>query len=125
MVTELPCRTYQSWSLPPRLTQLNRLTCTQEFAQHLSGLQVLKIGSSLAPLDFQGNIPTCTHTHVNTCEHAAIGSTHSHLSWCTHGPVQRRPFLCFAEVGVLGVATPQLLAWVKCAELKHKKKKLE
>lgn len=35
------------------------------------------------------------------------------LSWCTHGPVQRRPFLCFAEVGVLRVATPQLLTGIK------------
>lgn len=46
----------------------------------------------------------------------------SHLSWCTHGPVQRRPFLCFAEIGVLRVATPQLLAGIKCTELEHRKK---
>lgn len=62
-----------------------------------------------------------TKTQTWTCTSVLAHSTRSHLSWCTHGPVQRRPFLCFAEVGVLGVATPQLLAGIKRTELKHKK----
>lgn len=114
--------THQPWPLPPPLTLLNSLTSIQEFAPHLSGFQVLRIGSSLVPLDFKGNFPNCTQTHVDTRERARTRSTRSHLSWCTHGPVQRRPFLCFAEIGVLGVATPQLLAGVKRTELKDKEK---
>lgn len=72
--------------------------------------------SSISVLSFKDNIPSCTHTDSNT------HSARSHLSWCTHGPVQRRPFLCFAEVGVLRVATPQLLTGIKRTKLKHKKK---
>lgn len=88
---------------------------------HLGRPQIPETGSSLVCLVFKGNIPNCTQVHMNTRERAGPRSTRSHLSWCTHGPVQRRPFLCFAEVGVLGVATPQLLAGIKSTELKHKK----
>lgn len=74
--------------------------------------------SSISVLSFKDNIPSCTHTDSNT------HSGRSHLSWCTHGPVQRRPFLCFAEVGVLRVATPQLLTGIKRTKLKHKKNRV-
>lgn len=61
MFTELSWRTHQPWPLPPPLTLLNNLTRTHEFLN-------LKLGSSLMPLDFKGNIPNCTQSHMNTHE---------------------------------------------------------
>lgn len=43
----------------------------------------------------------------------------THFSWGTLGAIEGRPFLGLAEVGVIGVAAPQLLARIEGSELKH------
>lgn len=40
-----------------------------------------------------------------------------YLSISTHGAVDGRPFLGLAEEGIVRMAAPQLLAWVKRAVL--------
>lgn len=39
-------------------------------------------------------------------------------------PVQRRPFLGFAEVRVVRVAAPKLFTWIKRAKLKHRRQEI-
>lgn len=43
----------------------------------------------------------------------------THLARCTHSPIQGRTLLCFAKVGVVWVAAPELFAGVKGPELEE------
>lgn len=47
----------------------------------------------------------------------------TYLPRCTLCPIQRRPFLGFAEVRVVRVTAPKLFTWIKGAELKHTSRK--
>lgn len=45
----------------------------------------------------------------------------TYFSRCTLCPIERRPFLGFAEVRVVRMTAPKLFTWVECAKLKPQK----
>lgn len=47
----------------------------------------------------------------------------THFSSSTFSPVKWGPLFSLTEVGVIRVATPQLLAWVKGSELEERESK--
>lgn len=53
-----------------------------------------------------------------------VAQQNTYLSRCTLCPIQRRPFLGFAEIRVVWVTAPKLFTWIKCAELKHRKQEI-
>ena len=58
-------------------------------------------------------------TGRHLCMSRCLPSAPTHLARCTHGPIQGRPLLRLAKVGVVRVAAPQLLARVKGPELEE------
>lgn len=56
---------------------------------------------------------------LESCARPCLPSALTHLARRTHGPIQGRPLLCLAKVGVFRVAAPQLFARVEGPELEE------
>lgn len=65
----------------------------------------------------EGQVPLGAGTQEGTLPAAPA---HSYLAWCALSPVQWGPLLGLAEVWVVGVAAPQLLAGLEGPELRGK-----